>query len=86
MRENNDSTNGNATPAPAAPIKYLRLRDVMDRLAVSKPTVYRRVRDGGLPKPVRFGGSVRWIASEIEERMAQAAALRDGAAPEARAA
>jgi prophage regulatory protein len=36
-------------------------------LNVSSRTVWRLLSAGKLPTPIRVGGSVRWVLSEIEE-------------------
>lgn len=35
-------------------------------LGISRATFWRRVQDGTLPQPVRFGGATRWRCAEIE--------------------
>lgn len=57
------------TQIPAAPQvgTLLRLRDVCDRLSLSKATVHRWVRDGKFPQPIWIGdNSVRWSHDDIE--------------------
>jgi predicted DNA-binding transcriptional regulator AlpA len=34
--------------------------------ALNPSTLYRNIRKGTLPKPVRVGGSSRWLRSECE--------------------
>lgn len=46
----------------------------------SRATVWRRVADGTLPKPVRIGGMTRFIVVEIEAVLDRAKAARDEAA------
>ena len=43
----------------------LKAKEVADFLQVSIPTLYRRVADGTLPRPVKLGGLSRWSQSEI---------------------
>lgn len=43
----------------------LKAREVADFLQVSVPTIYRRIADGTLPKPVKLGACSRWPQSEI---------------------
>jgi predicted DNA-binding transcriptional regulator AlpA len=35
----------------------------------SRPTVYRRIEDGSLPRPVKFGRKVFWFENEIIEAL-----------------
>lgn len=48
------------------PQRLLRLPEVLDRVALSKSTLYARVRDGSFPKPVHLGTLSAWVESEIE--------------------
>jgi predicted DNA-binding transcriptional regulator AlpA len=60
--------------------------DLLDRRAVcrllggSRPinpsTLYRNIRRGLLPRPIKVGGSSRWVRSEIEAALAALAAVR----------
>ena len=46
--------------------RLLRLEEVVGRCALSKPTVYRYVKDGSFPRAVQVGPrAVRWRESEI---------------------
>ena len=51
-------------------------------LGCSKSTLWRRVADGTIPRPVKVGGMSRWLQSEIKGVIEQAIAQRDaGHAP-----
>lgn len=54
-----------AQAAPANPTRFLRIAEVLDRVPVSRPTIYRLMDKGEFPKAVRIGSSSRWIESEI---------------------
>ncbi len=43
------------------------------RLSLSKRQIFRLHASGKIPAPLRIGGSVRWIASEIESWLAAGA-------------
>lgn len=43
----------------------LRKHEVCDMLRISPASLYRRVQDGTLPRPVKLGGLSRWPQSEI---------------------
>jgi excisionase family DNA binding protein len=43
----------------------LTAREVAAFLQISQPTLYRRIADGTLPKPVKLGSLSRWPQSEI---------------------
>ena len=49
-------------------MKVLRLREVLDRVSLSKSTVYRMIGDDQFPKPIKLGGrAVGWIEDEINQ-------------------
>ena len=51
--------------------RLIRLRDVAQRVGMSKATIYRKIALGEFPKPVGVGGqSVRWRESTIVDWMA----------------
>jgi predicted DNA-binding transcriptional regulator AlpA len=60
--------------------------DLLDRRAVcrllggSRPinpsTLYRNIRRGLLPRPLKLGGSSRWVRSEFEAALAALAVRR----------
>ena len=46
----------------------------------SPSTIWRRVNDGTLPRPVRIGGMTRWARDEIDAVIDCAKDQREGAA------
>lgn len=56
----------------------LKAREVADFLQVSIPTLYRRMADGSLPKPVKLGQLSRWPQSEILAAVKAAGDRRPG--------
>lgn len=62
----------------------LNVNQLMQRLTVKKTAVYHMVKCGVLPKPVKIGGSSRWISEEIEAAIEAAKAKRDEPAPATR--
>lgn len=57
----------------------LSARDAAKMLGVSVATVWRRVNDGTLPEPIRFGGVTRWVREELIEVISTAQARRTNA-------
>lgn len=57
----------------------LKAKEVADFLRVSVPTLYRRMADGTLPKPVKLGNTSRWPQSEILAAVEAAKTRRDAA-------
>ena len=48
--------------------RLLRVRDVLDRVPFSRTTLWRRVRAGSFPAPVRLGERiVAWREVDIRE-------------------
>lgn len=49
-------------------MQFLKDRQVAARLGISRPTLWRWVKDGRLPRPVKLGPAVtRWRLSDIEK-------------------
>jgi predicted DNA-binding transcriptional regulator AlpA len=64
-------------------MQYLSLADLLDRVEVCRffggtrplnpATLYRGIRKGRFPVPVKVGGSSRWLRAECESALAQMA-------------
>ena len=59
------------------PTRLLSLKQVMERIPLSKTEIYRRIRDDRFPKPVRIGAHriafseaeiEKWFADRLENR------------------
>ena len=51
--------------------RLLRLGEVQIRTALGRSTIYRKIRDGSFPEPLKIGDrAVRWRESEIEAWLA----------------
>lgn len=60
------------------PRRFLSIKEVLQRVPLSKPTIYRKIGQNEFPKPVPFGKRVsRWIESEIDDWIAQRVEARD---------
>ena len=55
----------------------LDVKAVAALLQSSPATIWRRVNDGTLPRPVRIGGMTRWARDEIDAVIDRAKAVRD---------
>lgn len=62
------------------PHRLIRLPEVMDRVGLSKATVYARIERGDFPAPVRLGASSRWVESEIDAWVEKQIEIRNSAA------
>ena len=54
-------------------LQLLSAKTVGQKLSLSKRQIFRLSACGKFPKPLKIGGSVRWIASEIENWLAAGA-------------
>ena len=51
--------------------RLLRLSEVQTRTALGRTTIYRKMREGTFPEPLKIGArAVRWPESEIEAWLA----------------
>ena len=51
---------------------FLRISEVLDRVGVSRPTIYRWVAAGEFPKQISIGAnSVVWLESDVTKWMDQ---------------
>ena len=52
--------------------RFLRISEVLDRVGVSRPTIYRWVAVGEFPKQISIGAnSVVWLESDVTQWMDQ---------------
>lgn len=64
-------------------VRLIRRREVQHRLGVGHTTLYRLIRAGHLPKPIRLNpnsgptGAVAWPESEIDAYVEARLAARD---------
>ena len=47
----------------------LRLKQLMEKTGLKKPTIYAYIKKGILPRPVKFGRASVWIESEVEQAL-----------------
>jgi predicted DNA-binding transcriptional regulator AlpA len=57
-------------------MQTLKLKAVCDRFHVHPATVWRWVQKGVLPQPLKIGGSVYWLADELDAVIAKAGEAR----------
>ena len=57
--------------------RFLRISEVLDRVGVSRPTIYRWMREGTFPKQIAIGAnSVVWLESDVTKWMEDQMAAR----------
>lgn len=49
--------------------RLIRIKEVMQQTGLARATLYRRIKEGTFPKPVKLGSarSSGWIQSEVDE-------------------
>jgi prophage regulatory protein len=68
-------------PPQDVPDRILRDREVRERVGLSRATIWRMIRSGDFPAPVRLGPqSVGWIEREVGDWIAERAAQRPSTA------
>lgn len=58
------------------PARFVRLPEIISRVGISRPTIYRMIKAGKFPRPIKIGHiSVwsdldidRWVEATIENR------------------
>lgn len=51
--------------------RFLRLGDVLERTALSRSTIYKKIQDGEFPSPVKVGlRAARWKETAVSQWMA----------------
>ena len=58
-------------------MELLDLRDMQQLLKVKATAVYSAVRRNHIPKPIKVGGSSRWIKDEVEAALRRRASERE---------
>ena len=59
-------------------METIKLKAVCSRFQIHPATVWRWVAKGTLPKPIKLGGSVFWLAHELDAVVASAGEARNG--------
>jgi prophage regulatory protein len=64
--------NSQSTNSTQASKKFLRQKELLEQiLPFSAATLWRKVRQGNFPKPIRFGPAITaWRVSDVEEWLA----------------
>lgn len=63
-------------PDNTTPDRYLKLKRVLEVTDLSRPTIYREIKAGRFPKPVKIGTASRWSANEIADYIERLKAAR----------
>lgn len=57
--------------------RLLRMPDVVRRIGLSRPTIYRMIKAGEFPRPVRQGRTSAWPSTEIDSYVNRCVKKRD---------
>ncbi|NIY91533.1 AlpA family transcriptional regulator [Vibrio diazotrophicus] len=58
-------------------MKFLKLKEVMVKTALSRSAIYRKMNEGEFPKSVNLGDrAVAWVEAEVEEWMENVLQIR----------
>jgi prophage regulatory protein len=51
-------------------MRFLKLKEVMQKTALSRSAIYRKMDEGSFPKSVSLGDrAVAWVETEVEDWM-----------------
>ncbi|WP_438817499.1 AlpA family transcriptional regulator [Vibrio cincinnatiensis] len=54
------------------PMRFLKLKEVMEKTALSRSAIYRKMNEGEFPQSVSLGDrAVAWVESEVDEWMVE---------------
>lgn len=60
--------NGSVTSAPSAPLRLLRLPEVMNKVGLKRSAIYQRMSEGTFPKSRSLGPKCAvWVETEIDD-------------------
>ncbi|WP_240431861.1 AlpA family transcriptional regulator [Vibrio cholerae] len=49
-------------------MRFLKLKEVMEKTALSRSAIYRKMNDGEFPQSVSLGErAIAWVESEVDE-------------------
>jgi len=70
-------------PVPNKPQRFLSLRDVLDRLTISRSLLYELIKDPvrPFPAPVHLGRRSVWVEGEVEGYMREVVEAERAAPP-----
>lgn len=49
--------------------RYMSIKDLMKWLRLGRTSIYRRIKDGTLPKPIKIGHLSRFKESEVKSAL-----------------
>ena len=68
LQSHNQSQNSYQQSHSHTRSRLIRLPEVLDRVPLSRTSIYARVNDGTFPKPIKLGPrAVAWLESAVED-------------------
>ncbi|RCW21325.1 AlpA family transcriptional regulator [Vibrio parahaemolyticus] len=59
-------------------MRFLKLKEVMEKTALSRSAIYRKMNDGEFPESVSLGErAVAWVESEVQDWVIDRVTERD---------
>ena len=58
-----------ASSAQPDEYRFMRMREVTERLGVTRVTVYKLIKCDGFPPPIKLGGASVWRSDRVSEWM-----------------
>lgn len=59
------------------PMRFLKLKEVMEKTALSRSAIYRKMNEDQFPQSISLGDrSVAWVESEVDEWMEEVLVAR----------
>lgn len=65
------------TETHTPPPRLLRLKEVQERVGISKTTIYDRVKAKSFPAPVHLGTMAAWVEAEVDAWILERISERD---------
>jgi len=47
--------------------KFVRLPYIIDRMSISRSSLYRMISEGEFPAPMKVGGCAVWLESDVDQ-------------------
>ncbi|EHR6925614.1 AlpA family transcriptional regulator [Vibrio parahaemolyticus] len=58
-------------------MRFLKLKEVMEKAALSRSVIYRKMSEDAFPKSINLGDrAVAWVESDVDDWMAKVLASR----------
>jgi predicted DNA-binding transcriptional regulator AlpA len=69
MSESIEKAAGDVVVRPGA--RLLSKGDVLDKIGITYPTIWKLMREGAFPRSVVVGGKIAWLEHEVDDYIAR---------------